>query len=531
MSFGFSPSDLVALINITTKAYRGWRNACGEYSEITGSLDSLLIVVGRIEDEARKPNSVLLRTPNDGYDLRDILSNSESTVRELHAIVVRFKSLGSSREKNWDKLRLGVKNLDPLRTKLTQNIGAITAYLNTVGLGSLGRIERDLNAIPEQIQRTIDALAAEIRAGRREGSIMTTYSDDEKDVWKQFRRELISDGMKSTVIHRYKPLIRRYLQELAERGELEELPPEDVTRAEEMLLDSAPLIQSVPAELGQTTSQKTTDATLAMSGVEKPQPQAEIPSPLSSEDAVSDRELMDPSETDRERPSRSRRCEDSSEDNYTFLGIRETATSSKIEKEQTPCDELIKDEQPLVKKDRPKIIRGQNTSSWGFWDAQSKDKELLPVVEQSLCHLSDTVDEVYPSDNVADHPTVQDQDASDMSEDSAVSLEYPKTDPEAARISSKKNGFDPHSLVLADEKPANKHVSFDRKSQSSDTIQSSGYQPKAFYDTPRKRKVRRSRREPQSTASNLLPMLFAGAAAVSLVNRHNRAKRDDYYDE
>jgi hypothetical protein len=238
MSFGFSPSDIVALVNITTKAYRGWKNACGEYSEVTGSLDSLLIVLERIENEASKPNSVLLRTANDRQDLKDILSNSEPTVRELHAIVIRYKSLGASREKNWDRLRLGVKNLDPLRVKLTQHITAITAYLDAVGLGALGRIERDLNAIPARIQHTIDALAAEIRAGRREGSIMTTYSDDEKDVWKQFRRELIGDGMKSSFVHKYKPLIRKYLKELAERGELEELPLEDETLAQKSLLNS-----------------------------------------------------------------------------------------------------------------------------------------------------------------------------------------------------------------------------------------------------------------------------------------------------
>ena len=156
MSFGFSPSDIVALIAITSKAYRGWKNACGEYSEITGSLDSLLIVLERIESEASKPGSVLLRTARDKTDLRVILYNAESNVRELYSIVIRFKSLGSSREKNWDKLRFGVKNVDPLRTKLTQHITAITAYLDAVGLGSLGRIERELSAIPDRIQRTIE---------------------------------------------------------------------------------------------------------------------------------------------------------------------------------------------------------------------------------------------------------------------------------------------------------------------------------------------------------------------------------------
>ena len=233
MSFGFSPSDVLALVNLTSKAYRGWKHACGEYADITGSLDSLLIILERIEAEARKLDSVLTRTADDRQDLEDVLSNCEPTVRELHAIIDKYKSLASSRERNWDRLRFGVKNLSDLRAKLTQHIAAITAYLDTVGLDSLGRIERGLNAIPERIQQTVDTLAAEIRAGRREGSIMTTNDDDEKDVWRLFRRELIGDGMRSSVIHRFKPHIRKYLRELAEKGELEECAPEGWIESEQ----------------------------------------------------------------------------------------------------------------------------------------------------------------------------------------------------------------------------------------------------------------------------------------------------------
>ncbi|KAK3686681.1 hypothetical protein LTR37_019561 [Vermiconidia calcicola] len=231
MSFGFSPSDIVTLISLTSKAYRGWKHACGEYSEITSSLDSLLIILQRIETEASKPGSALRRTTQDSQDLGDVLANCEPTVRELHSIVVRYKSLGSSRQKNWHRLQLGFKNLGDLNSKLTQHVTLFSAYLDTVGLGTLGRIERDLNALPQQILNAVDGLAAEIRAGRREGSVMTTYEDDEKDVWRQFRRELIGDGMHSSMIHKYKPRIRRYLRELAENGDLEEKPVEDVLAA------------------------------------------------------------------------------------------------------------------------------------------------------------------------------------------------------------------------------------------------------------------------------------------------------------
>ena len=225
MSFGFSAGDIVTLVKLATKTYEGWKNACSEYADITNTLDSLCILLGRIRDEANKPASVLARNGADREELRDVLRGCRKTVEELNAVVVKFKSLSSSRKKNWDRVRLGVKNLSELRAKLTQHTTTITAYLEAVGLGSLARIEDRLSAIPTEIQQNIDALVAEIRAGRREGSVMTTYEDDEKDVWRQFRREMVMDGINSSVIHRHKPLIRQYLRRLAEEGMLEEEEP------------------------------------------------------------------------------------------------------------------------------------------------------------------------------------------------------------------------------------------------------------------------------------------------------------------
>ncbi|KAK5120815.1 hypothetical protein LTR85_005882 [Meristemomyces frigidus] len=226
MSFGFSPSDVITLINLVTKTYKGWKGACGEYADVTVSLHALRIIIERIHDEACRPRSVLVRNSKDAKDLKDVLSNAQLTVRELHAIVERYKSLGlkKSRQSNWERICLGVKSLDGLRLKLSQHVSTVASYLEAVGLGSLARIETGLDVLPE-IKRTVDALAADIRLGRREGSVMTTYEDDEKEVWKQFRRELIGEGMKSSFVHRHKPMIRSYLLGLAEKGLLEEQDP------------------------------------------------------------------------------------------------------------------------------------------------------------------------------------------------------------------------------------------------------------------------------------------------------------------
>lgn len=233
MSFGLSPSDIVTLINVVTKTYQGWRGACGEYTTITNSLNDLRVLIERIQTEACRPGGVLVKNAKDAKDLEDMLSSLELTVEELYAIVDRYRGLGleKSRKRNWERIAFGAKSLHGLRLKLAQHVTTLTAYLQAIGLGAqsrneetLARVEAKLDIRPD-IRDSIDALAAEIRAGRREGSVMSIYEDDDRAIWKQFRRELISEGHKSSTIHQYKPQILRYLRRLVEQGLLEEDEP------------------------------------------------------------------------------------------------------------------------------------------------------------------------------------------------------------------------------------------------------------------------------------------------------------------
>lgn len=235
MSFGFSPSDFVALVAIVTKSYKGWRDACGEYSDITTSLQQLLSLIRQVQDEGSNEHSIITRSSQDKKALASILQSSVQVAEELDEIIKDYRSLGpgKSREKNWSDLqknwkrfRFGIKDLTVLRTKLQRNVDAISAHLTAAGVSALSRIELDIKALPDEIQRTIDGLASEIRAGRRAGSVMTTYEDDEREVWRQFRRELIGEGMRSSLIHRFKPRIKSYLRTLAGEGLLEESRPD-----------------------------------------------------------------------------------------------------------------------------------------------------------------------------------------------------------------------------------------------------------------------------------------------------------------
>lgn len=50
----------------------------------------------------------------------------------------------------------------------------------------------------------VDGIAARMAPPRREGSVLTSYEDDDREVWKQFRRELIAEGFSSDVLQQHK---------------------------------------------------------------------------------------------------------------------------------------------------------------------------------------------------------------------------------------------------------------------------------------------------------------------------------------
>ena len=171
-----------------------------------------------------RPGTLLQREDADRKDWVKILGNSKTTVTRLNNVVAKHKSLGRSRKGNWDRLRLANNNLGEMRSKLNLHISVFTAYLDTISVSALGRIEHDVRGLLE-MKDTVDELAAAARAGRCEGSVMTDYESDDKAIWREFRREFISEGFSSESIHKYKPQLKQYLRDLQAGGLLDEEVP------------------------------------------------------------------------------------------------------------------------------------------------------------------------------------------------------------------------------------------------------------------------------------------------------------------
>src|SRR5437773_10679977 len=135
MSVGVSISDILTFVKLTTRTYNGWKNACGEYSNITGDLAVLQTLLLRIEAETKTPTS-LFSDPEDFRGWTRLSNECRSVVEEQEGIKKKYKSLGTNRRRNWDRIRMGNKNFDDLRNRLVAKTTALSAYLAVLGMSS-----------------------------------------------------------------------------------------------------------------------------------------------------------------------------------------------------------------------------------------------------------------------------------------------------------------------------------------------------------------------------------------------------------
>jgi hypothetical protein len=145
-----------------------------------------------------------------------MVRNCMAVLQQLYKLLVKYKSLGTPSKRTWDRVGFGIEKLQEIREKLMMHTSSLTLYLTTLGTGSLGRIEKKL-----------DELITDIRAGKREDTILTLADEDDNDSeaqWTIFKGELIEDGFTKSEIEGHKHWIKAKLLELVDSGALTEQP-------------------------------------------------------------------------------------------------------------------------------------------------------------------------------------------------------------------------------------------------------------------------------------------------------------------
>jgi len=220
MSFGYSAGELLGLAQLAWKIVQNSRRACGEHHGLTREVKSLHSALKRLQCEASEVESAeASTTPTDSKDLKRAIRGCVRILRELDGTLEKHSSLNErelSVKKLWSKVRFGnseMQELSRFRVKISIYLGIIMLHLNV----SAGTEMRKMKV-------SIDGIAARL-ASDHEGSILTSYGDDDKAAWKELRRALHREGFEDSFIRENRHSIMDYVRELGDRGAFDEAEP------------------------------------------------------------------------------------------------------------------------------------------------------------------------------------------------------------------------------------------------------------------------------------------------------------------
>jgi hypothetical protein len=221
MSFGFSIGDIAALVALTKKTYDGWRDAPRDFKDVFQTLSESKTLLCHVE----RRFDALTGAENDATkqeEIGDLLSGCQKTISELRLVVKRRRRLG-----HWDRIRLGAgaSHVNDCKNRLARHIAILTPFLFSLELESIGkdmgsipatldRLPQALsNALPAALGKMIDQRIEDSRTAR--GSIMTTYGDDDdKQAYKELRRNLRFFGIKDSVVRQQRTRLVEFIRTL-----------------------------------------------------------------------------------------------------------------------------------------------------------------------------------------------------------------------------------------------------------------------------------------------------------------------------
>lgn len=243
MSFGFSVRDSILLIDVARTQYNNCIAAGAEYHDLARDVKTLHSVLELLHDESLKTSSPLLRGDRAfATQLAPAINGCGHILEDLQTLLAKYEGLSGNKPVNptsklWHKIRFGskIQALGEVRGKITFYTTTIAVLLDTMQLRATGRLEDKLDATStamidgfQSIKLAMVEEALKAKSGSRCQSTasllsMSTYNEDDKEVWREFRRQLISKGFKSNQLDKHSDMLQAYLLKLVQSDVLNEM--------------------------------------------------------------------------------------------------------------------------------------------------------------------------------------------------------------------------------------------------------------------------------------------------------------------
>jgi hypothetical protein len=175
--------------------------------------------------------------------LAPAVNGCKHILEDLQTLLAKYEGLSSGNKavnptrKLWHKIRFSskIQALGEVRGKIVFYTTTISVLLDGMQLRATGRLEDKLDATSTammdafqsmklaMVEEALKAKAVSRRQSTSSLLSLSTYNEDDKEVWREFRHQLISKGFKSSQLDKYSDMLQAYLLKLEQSGVLDEM--------------------------------------------------------------------------------------------------------------------------------------------------------------------------------------------------------------------------------------------------------------------------------------------------------------------
>ncbi|KAI0839967.1 hypothetical protein F5Y06DRAFT_19345 [Hypoxylon sp. FL0890] len=215
MSFGVGFGDLVLASKLAWTVYKACKDSGENFKRLSSEVASLHVVLKETEDYLNEFSEIDTSRKN---RLTILTDGCNATLQDLEKLLSSYDRLGTQAQRTWDRMRFGLEDFADIRSRLVSNATLLTAFNSSLANSSTTRIEKRLNKF-----------FCEVRAGYREGSVVTTpdvvETIESPDVWAQLRRELEDIGISPAIMEEKHEYILTWMKSALAEGLANEESP------------------------------------------------------------------------------------------------------------------------------------------------------------------------------------------------------------------------------------------------------------------------------------------------------------------
>jgi hypothetical protein len=228
MSFEATARDLFDLFQLARKVVNTCRKACGEQEPLTREVVSLYGIIDQLEREAGKPGSSLhWQDDVDRKEFEDTIFHCQKVLRVLNQVLEKYTFSRRKVSAKKALIRFGngevlymsdlIQDISTQKTALASNLRLLTA-------SSRGSVEWPLGKKFPRMKQSLHRMMEKKGSSHDGSSLSSSYSDDERTVWKEIRKELVRGGW-GDVVKKHRKAIKKYVKSLSWSDTFDEIPP------------------------------------------------------------------------------------------------------------------------------------------------------------------------------------------------------------------------------------------------------------------------------------------------------------------